>query len=130
MNVAHAVRETCSKSVMIQWKQGSNFVMLWYKMQTTQLYIKVLRKGSNIAPKRTLFTIKILVLWSLLLLGKWQFIKSIRVKVSKKQPWLLIGQVQHSCNFSYLLPPNSLGIIRTLPAKGKRLAGRGGSCLL
>lgn len=95
MNVAHAVRETCSKSVMIQWKQGSNFVMLWYKIQTTQLYIKVLRKGSNIAPKRTLFTIKILVLWSLLLLGKLQFIKSIRVKVSKKQPWLLIGQVQH-----------------------------------
>lgn len=42
---------------------------------------------------------KILVLWSLLLLGKLQFIKSARLQVSKKQLWLLIGQVWHQGNY-------------------------------
>lgn len=65
---------------------------------------------------------KILLLWSLLLLGKLQFIKSARLKVSKQQLWLLIGQVWHQVTTPlYLLLPKTLGITQNLLAKGKRL---------
>lgn len=49
------------------------------------------------------FTIKIFVLWSVLLLGKLQLIKSARLKVSKKKPWLPVGQIWHQCNYPSLL---------------------------
>lgn len=107
MNVTHAIKETCSKSVKIWWKLGSNFIILWYKMQTIQVPTNTFRKVKTLLIKKNTFHHKntsFVVTTSVMQIAVHKKCQSESIK---KEVLVAYRPSMHQSNYPTLLLPKS-----------------------